>query len=235
MIFNKKKILAIIPARSGSRRLKNKNLKKFINKPLIYWSIKASKLSKYIDKTVVTSDSNQILKVAKKYKADFIMKRPKYLSTSKASSWDVVRYTINSLSKKKFKFDYIILLQPTSPLRTEKHIDKCIQKMKYRDTGCVAISETKPLEWIAKLNKDKNFKSFEKGLLKYQNLKKEISYIVNGAIYLFKTDEIFKKNFMFKKSVRTFKMKQIFSVDIDTRTEFKIAEFLYRQNILLKN
>ena len=228
MILKNKKILGIIPARSGSKRLLNKNIKMFLGKPLIYWSIKASKLSNFIDKTLVTSNSTIILKEAKKYKADFIIKRPKILSTKIADSWDVMRHAVNYVKHKGYEFDYIIMLQPTSPLRHAKHIDECLKKLKTNDTGVISINKIlKPLEWIAKLNKQKNFKSFEVGLKKYKkNKNKKDSYIINGAIYIFKTEEIYKKNFMFKKSVKTFLMNPFSSIDIDIEKEFIIAEFL---------
>ena len=214
-----------------SVRIPNKNLKTFFGKPLIYWTIKASKLSRYIKNTLVTSDSDEILNVAKKNKVDFLIKRPKYLSTSKVSSWDVVRHSINNLKKKGFIFDFIILLQPTSPLRNTKHIDLCIKKFNFKNTGCVSICKTKPIEWVARLNKNKDFKSFELGLNKYKSVNNKNSYIINGAIYFFKTSEVFKKNFMFKKSVKTFEMDPFVSIDIDTKKEFKFAEFLKKLKI----
>ena len=204
MISRRKKILSIIPARSGSTRLPNKNMKSFCGKPLVYWTIKASQNSKLIDQTLVTSNSSKILNFAKKNKVDFLIKRPKSLSNKTADSWDVVRHTVRYLElNKKVNFDYIIMLQPTSPLRNSNHIDECLRKLKSSDTGIVAISKTvKPLEWTAKLNKHKSFKSFEKGIKDYKkNKNKKNSYIINGAIYVFKTNEIFKKNFMFKKKL----------------------------------
>jgi CMP-N-acetylneuraminic acid synthetase len=229
VIYKNKKILAIIPARSGSTRLLNKNMKNFCGKPLVYWTIKASKNSKFIDKTLVSSNSSKILNFAKKNKVDFLIKRPKNLSNKFADSWDVVRHTIKHLIlKKKINFSYIIMLQPTSPLRNSHHIDECLKKLKPSDTGIVSISKTfKPLEWVANLNKNKSFKSFEKGIKIYKkNKNKKNSYIINGAIYVFKTAEIFKKNFMFKKTVKTFEMDINVSIDIDTKLEFKIAELL---------
>jgi CMP-N-acetylneuraminic acid synthetase len=120
------------------------------------------------------------------------------------------------------------MLQPTSPLRTQIHIDNCLTKLRPQDTGIVSITESqKPLEWMARLNKQKNFLSFAHGL-KNNKLKKKKSYLINGAIYAFKTKEIYKKNFIFKKSVNLFFMDHKFSIDIDTQEEFKIAEFYKR-------
>jgi CMP-N,N'-diacetyllegionaminic acid synthase len=121
-MYKEKSFLAIIPARGGSKRLPNKNILNLAGKPLIEWSIDAALKSKYIDKVVVSSDDENILKIAKD-KCD-IIKRPKELATDTASSIDVIKHVLDNLEK---KYDYIVLLQPTSPLRNEKHIDEAIE------------------------------------------------------------------------------------------------------------
>ena len=112
------KILAIIPARGGSKRLPRKNILNLARKPLIAYSIEAALKSKYITKTIVTSDDDEILNIANKYGSDTI-KRPDHLASDTATSFDAIEHTILSQNE---NFDYIILLQPTSPLRTTKHL-----------------------------------------------------------------------------------------------------------------
>ena len=121
MIKNNK-ILALIPARGKSLELKKKNVRNFFKKPLIQWTIDAVKKSKFIDKVVVSTDSEKILKIANQYKFVSLSKRPKKLSTRYANMYNVIRYEI----KKNPGYNIIILLQPTSPLRSvsekkEKH------------------------------------------------------------------------------------------------------------------
>jgi CMP-N,N'-diacetyllegionaminic acid synthase len=228
MILKNKTVIAIIPARFGSKRIKKKNLKSFCGKPLFLWTVLASKKSKLIDKVLVTSDSRKILSQAENAKVDFCQLRNKKLSSDKATSWNVVRDSLEFLRKKGYYFDYVAMLQPTSPLRSHIHIDNCLTKLGPQDTGMVSITESpKPIEWMAQLNKQKNFLSFSRGL-KNNKFKKKKSYLINGAIYVFKTKEIYKKNFIFKKSVNLFFMDHKFSIDIDTQEEFKIAEFCKR-------
>lgn len=229
MLKKKFSCLAIIPAREGSKRLKNKNIKTFKNKPLIYWSIKSAKDSKYINKILVTSNSQKIISISKNLKIDFAIKRPAYLSGSKADTWDVVKHSINELKKKKILFDYIILLQPTSPLRTGRDIDECFEKLRTNSNGIISINKSpKPLNWFAELNRKKNFASFKKGLTQYKKKPINNTYVINGAIYIFKIRALFKKNFFFK-SIQTHIMKYEKSIDIDTQIEFDIAEFIARR------
>ena len=128
-LLNIKKILAVIPARSKSKRIRNKNLRIFNKKPLIYWTIKAAQKSTLINKTLVSSDSINLLKKGKEFGADYLIKRPNSLSNDTADSWDVVRHAISKLKKKNIFFDYIVMLQPTSPLRNSEHIDQCLKKL----------------------------------------------------------------------------------------------------------
>ena len=119
--------VAIIPARLGSLRLKEKNLKKFNNKPLIYWSIEAAKKSKYIKKVFVTSESEKILKVAKKYGAEVIT-RPDFLSESHVYKMDAIIHAVNEI--KKFRRPSIVVsLQANSPEIVAKNIDDSINRL----------------------------------------------------------------------------------------------------------
>ena len=118
-----KSILAVIPARGGSKRLPNKNILDLAEKPLIAWSIEAGLNSKYIDTVVVSSDSDDILDISKKFGAD-IIKRPDELASDTATSFDAIKHTIENTIE---TFDYVILLQPTSPLRNNSHIDEAFE------------------------------------------------------------------------------------------------------------
>lgn len=121
-MISSKSILAIIPARLGSKRLKYKNIKLFKGRPLFVWSYIAAKKSKYIDKIFISTESKRILNYAKKYGYRSNLLRSKKISKDKTSSEEVI---LDVLRKNK-KFDYFILLQPTSPLRTNFDIDRSI-------------------------------------------------------------------------------------------------------------
>ena len=122
------KNLAIIPARGGSKGLKNKNILKFDNKPLLAWSILAAKKSKLFSKIIVSTDSKKIAVIAKKYGAEVPFLRPKKLSSDRSKSVDLVIHALDFYKKKNLFFKNIFLLEPTSPLRDEKDI---IRSFKY--------------------------------------------------------------------------------------------------------
>ncbi len=215
----KKKIVAIIPARGNSSRLKNKNLKKFNGYPLIHWTLKSAMKSNFIDKIIVSSDSTKILKYCSKYSSVILSKRPKNLSLNTTKIEKVITNEI----KKNFltKFDYFILLQPTSPLRTLKTINDSIQltlnkkastcvsfyKIKYNFLNIFKINNLKILEVErnAKVSKKNNF------------------FIPSGDIYISNIKQFIKdKTFITKKTI-PYIINNKYS-DIDYLHEFKIAE-----------
>ena len=224
-MFKKYKILSLIPARIGSKGLKNKNVKIFFNKPLISWSIKASKKSKYIDYTLVSSDSEKIINISKKLRVHAPFKRPKNLALDNSKIKDVIFHSFDWLRKKKLKFDYFILLQPTSPLRNAKHIDDAIKyyfkvSKKTSDT-MVSVTEA-PIKTSLIMKTEKKYAKFaindNKNIknLRRQCLKKY--FIPNGAIY-FANIKRFKGDF-FKKNMIYFEMPNKISVDIDDIKDF---------------
>ena len=115
-------ILSIIPARGGSKGIKRKNLKPILNKPLVAYSIEASLKSKYITKTIVSSEDSEILEVSKQYGAEVIV-RPDELAADETKTAPVMLQVLEELEKQNYKADYVVLLQPTCPLRDENYID----------------------------------------------------------------------------------------------------------------
>ena len=225
---NSKKILAIIPARGGSKGLKNKNIKNLNGKPLISYTINASIKSKYITKTVVSSDKKKILNIAKRYKAD-ILKRPKKYAVDKSSSEVVVRHTLKELKKQKLIFDYIILLQPTSPLRDQNDIDKAFKLFfKTKATSLISVKniDNKILKAFIE-TKDGYIKGISNNKYPFmprQNLPK--TYISNGAIYIIKVKKFLKSNSFFTNKTVSYIMNYMKSLDIDTQEDFDNIEKL---------
>ena len=115
---NKKRVIAIIPARSGSKGLKNKNILILKGKPLIYYPIKAAKKSNLVDDVVVSTDSKKYKKIAEKYGAKCPFLRPKKISSDNSSSFDVVDHVIRFFKNRNIFYDYLVLLEPTSPKTT---------------------------------------------------------------------------------------------------------------------
>lgn len=178
----KKSILAIIPARLGSKRLKYKNIKLFKGRPLFVWSYIAAKKSKYIDKIFISTESKRILNYAKKYGYRSNLLRRKKISRDQTSSEEVI---LDVLRKNK-KFDYFILLQPTSPLRTNFDIDRSINLIiNKKKNFLVSINrENKKyngaiyINKIDKFLKDKKFSNEKKIFFKMPKKKSvDIDYI----------------------------------------------------------
>ena len=224
-----KTFLAIIPARGGSKRLPRKNLLDLCGKPLIAYSIEAALKSKYISKVIVSSDDEEILNIAKEYKADFI-KRPDELASDTATTFDALKHTLENVKK----YDYVVLLQPTSPLRTEKHIDEAIELLKEKNADAiisVCEMEHSPL-WSNTLDENLDMSNFLRDEVlnkRSQDLSKY--YRLNGAIYICKTDKLLQnKGFFLKENIYAYKMNKKHSVDIDEEIDFIIAEKLMQHN-----
>lgn len=224
-----KNVLAIIPARGGSKGLPGKNIIDLAGKPLIAWTIEASLGSKYIAKTIVSSDSVKILEVSKKYGSE-ILKRPDELATDISSSEIVVKHAIESLEE---KFDYIVLLQPTSPLRDTINIDNAFEKLFSTDaTALISVSEYD--NKILKAFKENEFGYIE-GIsnnkypfMRRQDLPK--TYMSNGAIYIIKVDEFLRNNSFYADNTVSFVMDEIKSLDIDTKEDLAKVEKYINEN-----
>ncbi len=223
--MNKKKYLAIIPARGGSKRLPRKNILPLANKPLIGWTIEAALNCNAISKIVVSSDDDEILAVANSYKVD-ALKRPEYLATDTATSFDAIKHAIECDPG----YEYIILLQPTSPLRTTKHLQEAILLLEEKQADAViSVCETEhsPL-WTNTLPVDKSMQGFlREELLNIRSQDLPIYYRLNGAIYICKTNKLLEaESFFLKENIYAYLMDIKSSVDIDTEIDFKWAELL---------
>ncbi|MCG3717785.1 cytidylyltransferase domain-containing protein [Aliarcobacter butzleri] len=221
-----KKVLAIIPARGGSKGLPKKNIIDLAGKPLIAWTIETSLSSKYITKTIVSSDSDEILEVSKQY-GSFILKRPIEFASDTSSSEVVVKHAMESMEE---KFDYVILLQPTSPLRDTKDIDSAFEKFFSLDaTALISVCEYD--NKILKAFKENEFGYIE-GIsnnkypfMRRQDLPK--TYMSNGAIYIIKVDKFLENNSFFTDKTISFIMDEIKSLDIDTKEDLdKVNKYI---------
>ena len=229
----KKNILAIIPARSGSQRLKNKNILKFDDKPLIAHTILEALKVKELNEIIVSTDSKEISKISKKFGANVPFLRPKYLSKSTTSSFAVVLHAINYFKKKNIEFRTVVLLQPTSPLRKANHIRKAYQlyKNKKADSIISVCENDHPKEWINHIDNSLSLKKFinKKNIfLNSSQFKK--SYKLNGAIYITNIKSLIKeKTFFLKKDTFAYIMEKKYSIDIDTKIDFDFAKFIKKK------
>ena len=227
-MFKNKTFLAIIPARGGSKRLPRKNILNLCGKPLISWSIEAGLKSKYIDKVVVSSDDKEILNISNELKVQ-VIKRPDELASDTSTSFDAVKHAIDNLES----YEYILLLQPTSPLRNENHIDKAIEILEEKNADAViSVCEMNHnLLWSNTLDDSLSMEGFISDNLlnnRSQDLKKH--YRLNGAIYLCKTDKLLKeKSFFLKKNIFAYVMNSNNSIDIDRKEDFELASLYLSQ------
>jgi CMP-N-acetylneuraminic acid synthetase len=226
-------MLAIIPAKKKSQRLKNKNIKLFHKKPLIWYSIKEALKTKKISHLVVSTDSNKIAKLSKKFGADVPFLRPKNFSEKNSTLLDVCRHALSYLeSKNKKKYSSVIALQPTSPLRLSRDIDNAVKIYTKNEADVLAsFSEAKPLDWHRELPRNGTFKNFilNKNST-YQRAKK--NFLFNGAIYIFSREFLKSRKKKFK--MFSYIMPKARSVDIDTQADFEYASYLYKKNVFYK-
>lgn len=230
-MYKNKSFLAIIPARGGSKRLPRKNILDLCSKPLISYSIEAGVRSEYIDKVVVSSDDEEILTISKKYKAETIL-RPKELANDTATTFDAIKHTIENIER----YDYIVLLQPTSPLRNEKHINEAIELLEEKKADAiVSVCEMdhSPL-WSNTLDESLSMDSFLRDeVLNKRSQDLEKYYRLNGAIYICKTEKLLEgKSFFLQENIFAYKMDRKSSIDIDEEIDFKMADILMKENTL---
>jgi len=227
MIKNKT-ILAIIPARGGSKGIPRKNIKSIAGKPLIVWTIEEAKKSRYIDKLILSSEDDEIIKVAEEWDCEVPFVRPKDLALDETPGIEPVIHAIATLNQ---RYDYICLLQPTSPLRKVLHIDQCIKKCIDMETNsCIGVQEVdKHPYWMYKINKEEKLEPLFQEMKLTRRQDAEKVYAINGAIYFAKTDFILNENSFIGHNTSAFLMDKISSIDIDDMSDFQYADYLLKR------
>ena len=230
-MYKKKTIVAVILARSGSKRLKDKNITIINKKPLIYWTINEAKKSKFIDSLVVSSDSQKYINLSKKFGVKNFIKRPKSLSSSKSKSIDSLNFVLRQLISKGFDFDYCLLLEPTSPLREFKDIDLAIKKIikNKKAEALVSLSKVGTVhpQFMFEIKKDHFLKRFNKKLKKitfHSDAKK--LFFLDGSIYISKTKSLFKRKSFYHEKTLSFEIPKWKSYEIDDFLDLKICEMI---------
>lgn len=233
-MFKKKKILCIIPARSGSKGIKNKNIKKLGGQPLIAWPIKAALKSRYLDMVLVSTDSLKISKIAKKFGAEVPFLRPKKLANDTATSIDAIKHAIKFLYKNSFSFDYVLCLESTSPLTSANDIDNAINILtknhsKVNSVVSVSHCSSQHPEYLF-------FKKNNNLLKRYLNKKKysrrqdlEKYYFIDGSLYLSKVSSLFSNNSFITKKTIAFIMPKYKSFEIDDDIDLLIYKSLIKK------
>jgi CMP-N,N'-diacetyllegionaminic acid synthase len=228
---NRSKILAIIPARAGSKRLPGKNFKKLHGKPLIQWTIESAINSKYISDIVLTSNDETVLNIGGSFESVTCIKRLDDLSDDHTSSSEVALDVLASFSG----FDYFIFLQPTSPLRKTHHIDQALESVLEKNVrSCVSLCKSKESPYLMyQLGKKGNINPIirDENITSLRSQDLPASYILNGAIYINTvSDFISTKEFVHHDSI-PFIMDRNSSIDIDTIEDFTLAEEMLSKSV----
>ena len=223
-------MIAIIPARGGSKGLPGKNIMQLCGKPMIAYTIEVALKSKYIDHVIVSTDDQQIADIALKLGAEVPFLRPDYLASDTAQAVDNYIYTIERLSKEwNISIEEFVVLQPTSPLRITEDIDGAIEifQEKKADSVISYTPENHPVYWHKFLDENNAFINiFDPTIANRQDFKK--SYYPNGAIYVFRFSVIKERKYYTDKSY-AYVMPRNRSVDIDYKDDFDYVEFLMKR------
>ena len=229
-MYNKKRILAIIPARGGSKGIKDKNIIDLCGKPLISYTIEAAKKSKYIDDTVVSTDSEKIAAVARECGAEIPFMRPAELASDKAKTIDAILHAVAELRRMDRAYDVLVLLQPTEPLRTNEDIDRAIELyFEKGEKSLVSISQVDDHPLLMRtLNEDRSMKKLLNVSSTCRRQDMDTFYRVNGCIYINPVADLSDET-SFNDNEIGFVMEQSHSVDIDELKDLKVAEYYISQ------
>jgi len=222
------KNIAIIPARSGSKGLLDKNIKKLNGKPLMAYSIEAAISSGCFDTVMVSTDSEKYAEIARSYGAEVPFLRSERTASDAASSWDTILEVLDKYKDLNETFDTFCLLQPTSPMRTAGDIKSAYEELDNKKAFAVlSMTELEhPLSWCGVLKPNNSLNGFMEKSSYKQRQAQDTYYRPNGAIYIASVEEFKRDQFLYREGSYAYIMPKERSVDIDTEEDFKYAEFL---------
>lgn len=233
MISNKR-VIAIIPARGGSKGLPGKNIRLLCGKPLIAWSIERALQSHYVDAVVVTTDSQEIADVALRYGAEVPFLRPAHLASDTASSVDTVLHALDHYRDTLGKtFDYVVLLEPTSPLREVGDIDSMLDKLLTRADdfdAIVSVGEVHEHPSIMKRLEGDTMLPFYADLAMTSRRQDNVpAYFPYGVAYAVSTDTLYSLRTFYPPRVTFFEIKRHQCFEIDDLCDFLVVETMMKQ------
>lgn len=232
-MYKGKKILGLIPARGGSKGIPSKNIIEIYGKPLIQYSIECAKGSKYLDRTIISTDDTKIKDVAVKCGGDVPFMRPPELALDTSKTIDAVVHAINWLKKHGEEYDYLVLLQNTVPLRKPWHIDEAIEKLfASNEKSLVSVTEVDENPVLMRtINADGTVHNLlnVNSTMRRQDFPK--FYRVDGAIYIQKLDKDFGLNTSLNDGRLSYIIEERYSVDIDTYLDIRKIEYYLEQEL----
>ncbi len=231
-MYKGKRILAIIPARGGSKGLPGKNIKELCGKPLIAWSIEHAQNSKYVDEIFISTDSREIADVAEKYGAPCPELRPAELARDTAPSSEFIVYTLEKMKKEGKHFDYFILLEPTSPLRDVEDVDKSIEmlidKPAVESIVGVAMSGTIHPNYMVTINNEGLLQQYTKEEIVYRRQDLQKVYFFEGSVYVSTVDAFLKKRSFYHDKTMPYIVPEWKSHEVDDYVDFKVIETIMK-------
>ena len=231
MILNKHmKILAIIPARGGSKGIPEKNFRPIAGKPLIGWTIESALSAKRVDRVIVTTDSPEIMEIAKNFGAEVPFRRPTELAMDNTPGIEPILHATRWLiDHENYYPDFVVCLQPTSPFRIGSDIDNAVNlAIRKQAASVISVSQSNHHpNWMQIMDQEGKLDEFIPGGTSIGSRQEmEPVYELNGAIYLIKTDVLLEKKAFFVKDTYGYVMPGERSLDIDTLWDFHLAELI---------
>ena len=224
--------LVVIPARSGSKGLPDKNIKVLNGKPLIHYSIEVAQQIFSNEDICISTDSDKYIKIAEKTGLKVPFVRPETLSTDKATSQDVLLHCLGFYEQKGVFYDYILLLQPTSPFREKNHLEDILMLNNEECDMIVSVKETdsNPYYVLLEENEEGYLKKLMKGeFTRRQDCPKVYEY--NGSMYLIRVSSMKEKLISSFTKIKKYEMHSKYSLDIDSEIDFKLAEVLLNSEL----
>jgi len=226
-------VLAIIPARAGSKGLAMKNIMKINDKPLIEYTIHAAKKSKFVDRIIVSTDSEKIAKIAKSLGVEVPFLRPKKIAQDQSSNYQVVNHALDFLEKNESYIPkMIVLLQPTNPLRTSKTIDRGIRSLKNSDADTVvSVKTVKHHPYSSFWKKDGFLKPFKNNFYEFRRRQSRPPLYHNtGDLFIFWHKTLKKFNSFYGKKIKPMIISDDFAtIDIDSEFDAFVCEAIMKR------
>ena len=229
-MFCGQKVLAVIPARGGSKRLPDKNLRSIQGRPLVVKALDVARNSRFIDRGVLSTDDYRVAALAQEYGYSDMLMRPESLASDQATMTSVLLHVVGALRDQGSEYGYLVLLQPTSPLREARHVDQGFVRILERSaTGLLSVClSEKPKEWLGSIGAEGSLNEFiQETNLDAQTQDLRTSYQINGAIYIVPVEQFLKyKSLFLPEGMVALIMDRSESIDIDYDHDFQLAEWL---------